>query len=401
MSLGAGCGPAPSVEPDPSASRATPSIAERKTRWPDATSAAPTSDPATLDLDVGRVDRRWTATMLEFASDGAAIVYSSGTGGADVESAPDLWLYDPSRDEAGVIWRNPDRGRSIVRVAGDLGTWAFVDMTMSGDPGWDLRVLSDRMLAGGAREPVVLATYTGGDGVPTLVPSVAVSESRVVWTEFASSADGPVSRLMHAAAPGWSREVLEARPLRAGEFWLPSVRGTTLAYTVLTYSADRTTDTHEIYLRDLSEAEAEPQRLDTTGLASAPMVVDGAVIWKETEAGMSMFNWGKLVRYDLTTGRTEPVSMAPQEWVNAPSAGSRFIAASGSDSFVFTVHDMERRRSETLARYATGSGENVLRPHVAGDLLVWLHATVDGPADAAPPELRYAFLPVAGADRGR
>jgi hypothetical protein len=40
----------------------------------------------------------------------------------------------------------------------------------------------------------------------------------------------------------------------------------------------------------------------------------------------------------------------------------------------------------------------VLRPHVAGDLLVWLHVDGEG-GPASHAELRYAFLPPVRAPR--
>lgn len=61
--------------------------------------------------------------MLEFASDGESVLYSSGAmDGSDGEFAPDLWRYHPSTDEPELLWRNPRRDRSLVKIGGEFGT---------------------------------------------------------------------------------------------------------------------------------------------------------------------------------------------------------------------------------------------------------------------------------------
>jgi hypothetical protein len=91
------------------------------------------------------------------------------------------------------------------------------------------------------------------------------------------------------------------------------------------------------------------------------------------------------------------MSTAPQEEVNYPSLGERFVAWWGLDAFSFGVYDLERERPRLIEIYSAESGDNVLRPHVAGGLLVWLF--VDASLPDTPSELRYAFLPIAGGDR--
>jgi hypothetical protein len=129
-----------------------------------------------------------------------------------------------------------------------------------------------------------------------------------------------------------------------------------------------------------------------------PLVLGDAVYWKEADPGFNMFNWGRMIRYDLLTGKVAPISIAPQERVNYPSIGSRFIAWWGRDAFQFSIYDTELGRVRRIAGYSSASQDNVLRPHVSGDLLVWLYVDA-GTTDAMRSELRWAYLPIAGGSR--
>ena len=75
-----------------------------------------------------------------------------------------------------------------------------------------------------------------------------------------------------------------------------------------------------------------------------------------------------------------------------PTAGSRYLAWWGADAFAFGVYDLRDDEPRTIVRYPTASQENVLRPYVAGDLLVWLHVDTDAPGGLTS-ELRFAVLP--------
>jgi hypothetical protein len=339
--------------------------------------------------------------MLEFASDGASIIFSSGVAdGPDGEFAPDLWRYTPGAAAPDLLWRNPRRDRSLVVIGGDRGVWAFVDMPIDNSRAWDLRLLTE---PGG--EARLLDTHPGDGDVPSLVPTFVVHDGgagpQVAWTAFDRGADGPVSQLLYAAAPDWVPRVIAERPARGAELWFPSLRGTKLAYTELVYSADRLSDSRHVYLIDAADSAAEPVRLDASGRAVMPLLVDGGVVWKEADPGFSMFNWGRLFVHDLASGRVSPISTSPQEYVNYPSAGTRFLAAWGSDAFSFAVYDLDRGVSRGIARYDPTTNQSVFRPHVAGDLLVWLYTTVGDTPVAGETELRYAFLPGAGTGRDR
>ena len=74
--------------------------------------------------------------------------------------------------------------------------------------------------------------------------------------------------------------------------------------------------------------------------------------------------------------------------MNYPSAGSRFVAWWSADAFTFGVYDLLEDRTRVIERYPPPRAANVLRPHIAWDLLVWLY--VEGEGDDSYAELRYA-----------
>jgi hypothetical protein len=199
-----------------------------------------------------------------------------------------------------------------------------------------------------------------------------------------------VSQLRIAHAPDWEPRTIRGLPAADAELWLPSLLGSTLAYVEVHYRDDRTWDERFVFVTDTT-TDAEPRRLDASGRATMPVVVDGAVLWKEADPGFAMFNWGRMFRHDLATGITRRLRLAPQQFVNYPSAGNRYAAWWGADSFQLGVYDLVLDEPQLLFRRPIASHESALRPHVAGDLLVWMH--VDAEADGERGELRYAYLP--------
>lgn len=351
-----------------------------------ASSPTPSDDDLRAEIEVASVDPSVTHPLLEFVSDGESIVFSSGRAeDAGPGAAPDLWRIVPPSPEPELLWRNPEREHAIVKIAGDLGLIAFVEMPLTGERAWNLWLLPR-----GAEAPILLDRHPGDEDVSSLVPSLAVSEQTVAWTAFDRGEDGPVSQLLVARAPDWRPETVHQLAADAAEIWLPSLRGTTLAYTEVRYSPDRSTDERHVYLTTTAPG-AERRRLDTSGLATMPIVVDGAVLWKEADPGFSMFNWGRMFRYDLGTNEVSRLDTAPQPDVNYPSAGSRFVTWWGADSFWLTVYDLARDEPRLVARNTHESQESEFEPHIAGDLLVWRHLAPLDPDDLG--ELRYAFLP--------
>ena len=373
---------------------ATSSAAVSPAERPMPSPGAGARDGLGAELDVGEIDSDLTGEVLEFASTGRSVVYSSGLlEDAGEEAAPDVFRYVPGPSAAPeLVWRNPSRDHSVVRVGGDLDTIAFVDVPLSGERAWDLWLVAD------GAAPVRLDTHPGGEDISSLVPSLSVFEPRIAWTAFDRGATGPVSQLLVAEAPGWEPRVLLERPAAEAELWLPSLHGNTLVFSEIRYSDGRSTDERTVHLLELGIPDAEPRRLDASGRATMAVASADSVLWKETDPGFNMFNWGRMFEYDLATATISSISTWPQEFVNYPSAGSRFVAWWGADAFSFGVYDLVRDRARLIERHSSESQANVLRPHVSGDLLVWMHVETP-PGAASHRSLRYAYLPNAGADR--
>ena len=265
---------------------------------------APSREPAGdlgREIEIWSLERSWTAQMLEFASDGESILYSSGAmDGSDGEFAPDLWRYHPSTDEPELLWRNPRRDRSLVKIGGEFGTWAFVDMPLSGEIAWDFWLIPEA-----GADPILLDSHPGPGTLPDFVPSFHVHQDQVAWTAFDLGPNGEaLSRLLYARAPDWTPVVVAERDARLAELWFPSLRDTQLAYCEVIYSADRTTDERHVYLVDAAHLDIPPRRLDSSGRATMPiLLINRGVVWKEADPGFSMFNWGTMYHYDEETAR--------------------------------------------------------------------------------------------------
>ena len=401
----AACGTTgPSATPAPSASGVAPASHEAPaapaTRRPSRADPPPASsrepDLSTLvdlgtELTIGTLRGEHAEAMLEYASDGSSVIFSSGIA-PDVsrgDAAPDLWRLVPGPSAVPeLVWRNPARGNSLVKIGGDLGAYAFVDVPLTGDRAWTLWFLPRHHTTA-----LRLDEHPGDEDVPSLVPSFSIWEDRIAWTAFDRGAAGPVSQLLMAEAPDWEPRVLLEQPAAEAELWLPSLYGNRLAFTEVRYAADRATDERHVYLMNVHDPDGR-RRLDTSGRATMPVLVPDAVLWKEADAGFNMFNWGRMFRFDLETNAVSRVGTSPQEYVNYPSGGSRFVAWRGANSFALGVYDHLLGENRLIERTGSGRETSLLRPHLAWDLLVWMRVVGSGPGDVA--ELRYAFLPDAG-----
>jgi hypothetical protein len=386
----AGCAP---VTPSPSAGSGSPSPSPAQTAAPATTDPTPTLTPTpTLglpaEMEFGRLDPEFTDTVHEFASDGESILFSSGfADDAGADASPDLWrlrVYAPE-PEPEPMWRNPERDHAIVKIAGDLGMVGFVDIPLDGSRAWNLWLIPRH-----EEEAILLDTHPGDEDVPSLVPSVNVQEQTIAWTAFDRGPDGPVSQLLWAHAPDWQPKLLLERRAEEAELWFPDLNGSSVVFCELTYSADRTTDDRAVHHLDIG-SEADPVRLDHSDLATMPIFAGDSVIWKEADPGFSMFNWGRLWRSEIGGPGPSALDTGEVEYVNYPSAGSRFITWWSSDAFQFVVFDLLENRPRVIEQYTGASGANVLRPHIAWDLLVWLY--VEGETSDGFAELRYAIMP--------
>ncbi len=333
--------------------------------------------------------------MLDFASDSYAVIYSSGVlDGRSGDAAPDLWRYVPGNPEPELLWRNVARDRQLPKVGGDTDVWAFVETSSRGEPWWKLWVLTE---PGGT--PIELDASSGDPDTPTLVPSFDVDAGRVAWTAFhpGTGSGTAVSQLWIARAPHWQPQLLREHDATERAYWLPSLRGEQLAYVEVMLADDTADDVRHVMLLDLARPDADARQLDSSGNATMPILLDDGVVWKEPDVGFAMFNWGRLFRYSFTDDRVSTVRTGPQDYVNYPSGGGRFIAMWGSDASVFTIHDLARGASRLIARY-DDDAHAITRPHLAGDLLVWLHADPGDPG-GLPGAIEYAWLPEPGSDR--
>lgn len=387
----------------PTPSAGSPSPFARPSAAPSATTASPLpSREPTGDLgrqiEIGSLDPSWTTPTLEVASDGEAVIFSSGVAdGAGAEGAPDLWRYRPGAAGPELLWQNPRRDRALIRIGGEFGTWAFVDTGIRGERAWDLWLLPEL-----GAEPILLDTHPGDEGVSSLAPSFAIHQGQIAWTAFDRGPDGPVSQLLYAHAPAWEPVLVAERDAGAAELWLPSLRDTEIAYCEVIYSEDRSSDERRVYVTNVLTPDVAPRRLDASGRATMPVLLrNGGVVWKQAEPGFNMFNWGNLFRYDERLAEVRALPTRPQEFVNYPSAGTRFVAAWGVNSTALGVYDLDLETARLIDRYPSDGDEHILRPHISGDLLVWTYAIVDGLGHGPPPEIRYAFLPPAGSDRNR
>lgn len=394
LTLGACAQPPTVVTPSPVAAgtpRASASISAAPQPPTPTASASQSPDVSSLvdlgrDLKIGVLGREHTDDMLDFASDGLAIIFSSGvlpdvttTGGA-----PDLWRLEPF-GEPEVVWKNPNRDHTIARIGGDMGMYAFVDMPTTGERAWTLHLIPRHRT-----EAIVLDRHPGDEDVPSFVPSFSAFEQRIVWTAFDRGPNGPVSQLLTATEPTWEPTVLLEYPASEVEIWLPSQNGSDVVYAEVRYADDRLTDQRSVWLMSTADP-ASARRLDASGLATMPVLIPDAVLWKEADPGFNMFNWGRMFRYDLWTEEVSEVDLGPQDYVNYPSGGSRYAAWWGNDSFAFGVYDHMLGESRMIERTRAGSDTGILRPHLAGDLLAWLR--VVGSDEHASRELRYAWMP--------
>jgi hypothetical protein len=266
-------------------------------------------------------------------------------------------------------------------------------MPITGELAWDLWLIPDD-----GADPIRLDSHPGDPAVPGTAPSFAVYEGYIAWAAFDRGPDGVMSQLLYAHAPEWRPQLIAERFAAEAELWFPSLYGRSLVYSEIRYSDDRLSDERWVFLVELNpDGASPPRRLDASGQATMPLINQYGVVWKEADPGFHMLNWGRMFRYDLETGVVSRLSTRPQEYVNFPSIGERFVAWWGANASTFGVYDLERGAARQILRYAASPQRRILRPHVGGGLLVWL-STEDG-GGSTVSEIRYAYLPGAGADR--
>ena len=335
--------------------------------------------------------------MLEFASDGESILYSSGAmDGSDGEFAPDLWRYHPSTDEPELLWRNPRRDRSLVKIGGEFGTWAFVDMPLSGEIAWDL-LAHPRSRCGSdpARQPpraghaprlrAELPRPPGPGGLDGVRPR---TERR-----------GPVSAPLRARAgldPG-RRGRARCTPGRAVVPIVARHAARLLRGHLLRRSHDRRAprvprgrrppghpSTAARHLRPGDHADPAHQR--RRGLEGGRSRIQHVQLGNDVP----------LRRGDRRGHPPADAAAGVRELPDRPARassppGARTPRRSASTTWTWTS------RGSSIAGPAE-TNISILRPHNSWELLVWLEAEIPGD-DLG--QVRFAFLPSAGTDRDR
>ncbi len=317
------------------------------------------------EIEIGSLDPAWTAATLEVASDGESVIFSSGVAdGPGAEGAPDLWRYRPGAVAPELLWRNPRRDRALARIGGEFGT---VGIRRHRDPRRARvgPVAPPRRRCGthpprhapgrrGRLEPgAELRRSPGTDRVDGVRPraerpglTAAVRKRPGVGARAHRGTRRQPGRALAAVASGHGGRVLRGDLLGG-----PGER-----------RAARVRDERPHPRGPTAYVSTNP-----AGPRCRCYCSTGGVVWKEAEPGFSMFNWGRLFRFDEALGEVRPLPIRPQEFVNYPSAGTRFVAAWGADSTAFGVYDLDLKTARLIDRYPSdGEDAHAATAHQRG-----------------------------------
>lgn len=338
-----------------------------------------TASPSPIAISWQAIDQRFTTPLLAVATTDTEVLWSAGPE-ADGNFAPDLYRLDVDSAAVERLVRSPDRQANLLPIAGSSAGYAYVRSVYDGNLAiWQLWYVP----AGGATEPVLLDEMDPPPEGIAPAPTLALSDSWLVWAAVHVRDGVPTSELTALALGSTASTVLESAPAGDAQYWFPSLDGAGLVYNVL---RQRPTDSsREVYLRDLS-TQAPPERLDDTGSAAIPQISGDTVIWKESID--NLLNWGRLVRYSLTSRETTPIVFGDETSLNYPTIGSRFVAAWERSSSTFYVYDLLEQRSVVVEALEPASLDVNVRPYVHGRVLAWSHAPAEGDL-----ELRWTLLP--------
>ncbi|HET7686053.1 MAG TPA: hypothetical protein VFM19_06610 [Candidatus Limnocylindria bacterium] len=331
-------------------------------------------DPATLTRH-GLVPASNNA--LYVTTDGDDIVFSGAHPELpDAVHGPNLYRAEPGNAPA-LVYENPRQDSDLLPIAADAGWVAFAEDNEAqlGDGAWILWLLPP-----GASEPIELDRRAADTGGP--YPLVALNERHVVWQAITVAEAGSRATLVHLELRSMARRVLRADDPERYQWWDPALDGDRLVYTEVDYvhgDASSPSRPAELYamLLDLSDPDAEPVRLDTSGRATEPAIAGDVVAWKEAD---NVFAWGTLTLHSLASGETRSIVTTPQGGLKTPSVGNRYVAFWGIDDTEFYVYDILRDEMVPIFQLAPDSPiGGAFRAEVAGDLLVWVQGTDAGP----------------------
>jgi hypothetical protein len=181
----------------------------------------------------------------------------------------------------------------------------------------------------------------------------------------------------------------------ATQYWFPSIDGHLVVYGTFEVNSDTQSEERHIWLLD-TDGDDPPRRLDgepASGMApSTPEIHGDTVAWKESTAEESFLVGGNLVRYSLSTGEVEPLTLDPSNpRYTFSSIGNRYVAAWSDNDRALYLADLEGGEPVEVLDLGPSSEDphdNVgLVVDLAGDLLAYLYGPSEGDL-----ELRWIVL---------
>lgn len=241
-------------------------------------------------------------------------------------------------------------------------------------------------MAGPDSEPVMIDEADGPGAAAGPVPFFDIDGIRVVWTAFHGADAEQESQILVREHETGKTLVLRSASAAEEQFWFVDLDADRLVYGAVEFPSSGPEERH-VYLLDLADPAAGPQRLDESGLAAMPQISGDVVVWKETDPEFHLLSAGTLVTYSVASEEIQPIDFGIPR-LNYPSLGDRFVAAWIQDATVFNVYDLLENQDLEVLRFPPTGAEAVVRPTIAGRLLVFTHV----PADGAPLELQWAVL---------
>lgn len=334
------------------------------------------------------IPTRFTTPALAYETDGHALLWSSGAPGGPDSAAANLWAFTPAMGQPQEIFANSQRDSSLPVIRGDgHGDYAFVEQNQSasGLGTWNLWY---SVRSGQSPELIDESDVEEG-----LLPFLALTGDRLVWSVLHETAQGVMSQLIELNFKSGERSVLQEADARGREFLYPTLSGSSLVFTTIDANESRTALASAVWLWDLADTSRVPQRLNPEASnAFLGVIGPDVVVWESPTRG-SPFNGGGLILFDIRTGKAEPilVGSGTTTW---HSIGSRFVVAESESLTELYVYDLathSQRLVEKLPPGSPGQREAVdVRPRVAGDLLAFVRGS-DSPT--AELVLKWAELP--------
>ena len=318
--------------------------------------------------------------MLIVATDGREIVFSKADPGE--HAAPDLYAYVPGEPIPTLLFRDPNRHAQLNTIAVKDGRYAFEEVftDASGSVGgWRLWFKTSR-----TAEPFVLDS---GDRDPPdfPVPGVvtALTDTQVTWPSV-HLVGGVVRWALRSFdfATRRTRTIIEA-PGTETEFWFPDVDASNrLVYGTVEYASDGAPAYH-VYLANLGDDPLRPQRLDTDGHATAPVLTGDpdTIVRKEVQPPMSVATWGTLYRYSIATSTLRAMYFDTEDRLDYQAAGNRYVTGWEWFDDTLRAYDLRSDTSLVIESHppAPTSPIGLHMAVVAGDLLVYIRGDSSKP----------------------